>query len=225
MAAVRRNGVDQIACDSGGHSSHNSSGAGQAIFPAQGRCLLSEIHMRYDIDFLNGKELENYQEQILNVYREAFAPPPYNRNETNVVIFADAFSRHSKRAGFCFTAAVSTELRQIAGFAYGYTSAPGQWWHDAIAKTMPEELAAVWMEDAFEFAELAVAPEFQGQRIGSRLHDLLLGAIPHQRALLSTLQTETVALQLYRRRGWMTLLEDFLFPNVMQRYLVMGRKL
>ena len=38
---------------------------------------------------------------------------------------------HVRRAGFRAVATLTTEGR-LAGFGYGYTSGPGQWWHDQV---------------------------------------------------------------------------------------------
>ena len=67
--------------------------------------------------------------------------------------------------------------------------------------------------DAFEFVELAVHPDAQGHGLGARLHDTLLVDVPYRTAVLSTYQGETAARQLYRRRGWVPLLEHFYYPG------------
>jgi ribosomal protein S18 acetylase RimI-like enzyme len=82
-----------------------------------------------------------------------------------------------------------------------------------------------WLSDYFEFVELAVHPDVQGQGTGGQLHDRLLAGLPHATAALSTRQAETRALALYRRRGWVTLLENFHFPGNLDRWLIMGKDL
>jgi GNAT superfamily N-acetyltransferase len=62
----------------------------------------------------------------------------------------------------------------------------------------------------------------QGRGIGGRLHNALLGWLPHRTALLSTHQSETQALCLYRKRGWVPLLEGFVFPGGDAPFLIMG---
>jgi ribosomal protein S18 acetylase RimI-like enzyme len=87
---------------------------------------------------------------------------------------------------------------------------------------MDPAAAQRWLTDTFELVELAVAPHAQGRGIGSRLHDTLLADLPHQAAVLSTIQSETVALKLYRKRGWTVLLENFFFPGTSKPYIIMG---
>jgi ribosomal protein S18 acetylase RimI-like enzyme len=132
---------------------------------------------------------------------------------------------HVRRQGFRCLLAREIPGGAIVGFAYGYTSRTGQWWHDIVEGAMPAEQAVHWLAGAFELVELGVLPEAQGQGIGARLHDRLLVGLPHKTAVLSTMQVETRALQLYRRRGWVPLLENFHFPGVIEPYMIMGLEL
>jgi GNAT superfamily N-acetyltransferase len=79
-----------------------------------------------------------------------------------------------------------------------------------------------WIDEAFELVEFAVLPAYHGKGIGGKLHDFALDGLPHRRAVLSTVQSETNALQLYRKRGWRILLDNFYFPSVAKPYLIMG---
>jgi GNAT superfamily N-acetyltransferase len=172
--------------------------------------------------WLQAGEALRRQLEIVAVYRAAFAPPPYNRGESAVGRFAETFPRHCHQPDFHFLAAQAGPGRPIAGFAYGYQSQPGQWWHDHVAATLGETLTRRWLGDCFELVELAVQPASQGQGAGSRLHDSLLAGRRQRTAALSTIQAETTALQLYRRRGWVTLLDHFYFPGVAIPFLIMG---
>ena len=178
---------------------------------------------RAGIEFLSPTQVEALQPQFRAVYAAAFARPPYRRGHAVADSFAQSLLNHSRRDGFrC--AVARDEAGALAGFAYGYTSRPGQWWHDLVAGALGPAHAAVWMPGSFELVEFAVTPDSQGRGLGSRLHDSLLAGLPHPRALLSTMQAETVALQLYRRRGWVTLVEGFFFPGGDKAYLVMGKE-
>ena len=171
------------------------------------------------------REIQDIQTQIQAVYRAAFALPPYQKGPAEVARFVQVFDRHVERVGFrCFVARESNSAR-ILGFVYGYTSAPGQWWHDAVAAALRPAMVERWLTDCFELVELAVLPEMQGQGIGRRLHDALLTGLPHRTAVLSTLDMETAGLRLYRQRGWAPLLRDFIFPGGKLPYLIMGRDL
>ncbi|HEX9012762.1 MAG TPA: GNAT family N-acetyltransferase, partial [Anaerolineaceae bacterium] len=102
---------------------------------------------------------------------------------------------------------------KLVGFAYGYSGAPGQWWYDTITVGMDPVLVDRWLSDYFEFVELAVDPGLQGQGIGGRLHDALLGCTRCATAALTTAQIVTPALHLYQRRGWTTIRSNYIFPG------------
>jgi GNAT superfamily N-acetyltransferase len=162
---------------------------------------------------------------FVDVYRAAFAGPPYNRDEREVSEFARALPLHLKRAGFRCAVARLDEGGEVVGLAYGYFSLPGQWWHDNVWPTLGPERAREWLTDAFQLTEIAVLPAHQGNGLGKQLHDLLLGGVTSARAVLSTLDAPTVARDMYLRRGWETLLGGFRFPGVARPYTIMGRVL
>ncbi|HMA35750.1 MAG TPA: GNAT family N-acetyltransferase [Chloroflexia bacterium] len=179
--------------------------------------------MTLEIVPLSAQDLPGAEDGILDVYRTAFASPPYDRQEIDVVQFAGGFEWHAQRPGFrCF---VAREGDTILGFTYGYSGAPGSWWYDRVARALGPGLARPWMTSAFEFVELAVAPAAQGRGIGGRLHDALLAGLPQRTALLSTAQEETTAQRLYRRRGWIALHEHFTFPGGRLPMMIMGLEL
>jgi GNAT superfamily N-acetyltransferase len=139
------------------------------------------------------------------VYRAAFALPPHDETEDDVLRFRDQIFRHALRTGFRCVVARDNHTASIVGFAYGYESAPGQWWHDIVAAALGPQTAEEWLTDCFEFVEVAVTPSAQGRGIGGQLHDQLLTGLQHRTAILSTLQEETSALRLYCKRGWVAL--------------------
>jgi ribosomal protein S18 acetylase RimI-like enzyme len=181
--------------------------------------------MTLSITFLAGQRVVAYRNQITAVYREAFRPSPYHKREGEVVAFARAFPEHTQREGFRFVAAIENDSDCVLGFAYGYTANAGQWWNDSVANALKPPIAEQWLAHSFQLAEIAVSPQSQGQGIGGRLHDHLLNGLPHRRAVLSTLATETVAYHLYRKRGWVILLDEYFFPGVTRPYRIMGLNL
>ncbi len=113
----------------------------------------------------------------------------------------------------------------FVGIAYGYRSQPGQWWHDNVSRALGDHAAQLWLASAFQVTEVAVVPRHQRQGIGKSLLDALLEELPYERAVLSTLDAETVGRAMYRARGWQDLLAGFYFPGVPRRYAIMGRLL
>jgi ribosomal protein S18 acetylase RimI-like enzyme len=148
-------------------------------------------------------------DQAVWVFGGALGFPP---RHARVLSFADTLRRHATYRGFSGFGAINVRNR-LVGFSYGYTSIPGLWWREQIARSLTPEQRQYWLNDAFELAELHVHPSAQGQHLGSQLHDQLLADQSHPRALLSVMHRSERARQLYFSRGWQTLTEDLRFST------------
>ena len=137
----------------------------------------------------------------------------------------DRVPRHAARDGFVFLGAFEPGGR-LVGFVYGYTGAPGQWWHDKVAAGLDAEARATWLDPPhFELTEIAVDPPWQGRGVGSRLHDAVLEGLPGDRALLSALADNAPVLRFYARRGWRVLLDELRFEPGRPVFSILGKEL
>jgi len=166
----------------------------------------------YTVRALTPEELTGrLLDQVLSTFAGALG---YKRTAGRVMSLADTIHRHAVRGGFrAFGAFRQTQNQQLVGFSYGYASQPGLWWREQIALCLSLAEREYWLADAFELAELHVHPSAQGQHLGSRLHDLLVGEAPNTTALLSVMHRSDRARQLYTRRGWQTLVDEMRFPT------------
>ena len=181
-----------------------------------------EMLNKINLSYIPPEQISHYRKDISNIYREAFAQPPYNQGESAVIRFSAALEHHKYRQGFRCVVARPSSNDPIVGFAFGYTVKPGQWWRDSVASAMKPRQAERWLSDCFELAELAVIPSYQGRGVGGELHETLLIDLPHQTAALSTIHAESNAIHLYRKRGWITLIEDLIFPGGLRGYMILG---
>ncbi|MGX7680434.1 GNAT family N-acetyltransferase [Jatrophihabitans sp. DSM 45814] len=131
--------------------------------------------------------------------------------------------KHSTYSSFRFRAAVNGHGRLI-GFGYGYTSVPGQWWHDLVRKAIGKQ-GASWLDNAFELSELHVSPASQGMGAGERILNSLSDGLPHRTMVLSTPEGENRAWRLYRRVGFVDLARNHLFPGDHRPFGVLGATL
>jgi hypothetical protein len=72
-------------------------------------------------------------DDVVRVYGAAMAYPP------SLLLSRRGFiASHTHRPGFRAVATLDS-TGQLLGFGYGYTSAPGQWWHEQVRAALPEE--------------------------------------------------------------------------------------
>jgi ribosomal protein S18 acetylase RimI-like enzyme len=115
---------------------------------------------------------------------------------------------------------------QIIGFSYGFSGADGQWWHDVVAAALTARtgaaVAAAWLADSLEIAEVHVHPEFHRRGIGRSLVLGLAAGRRERTAVLSTQDADSPARRLYRGLGFADLLTGYSFPGSAVPYAVMG---
>ncbi|MBA2414869.1 MAG: GNAT family N-acetyltransferase [Geodermatophilaceae bacterium] len=131
---------------------------------------------------------------------------------------------HADRPGFRAVAALDRD-GVLLGFGYGYTSAPGQWWHDQVRRAVDRDVAAQWLPGSVELCELHVRPDRQGAGLGCAILLTLLEDAPHPAVLLSTPEGQTRAWRLYRSLGFVDLARQHLFPGDARPFAVLGARL
>ena len=168
------------------------------------------------IESWTGPELAQRINEAMAIYVVAMNYPTYAGAQRSVTA-----QGHTGYEGFACRAALRPDGR-LVGFGYGYTSKPGQWWHDLVRRAVTDEVAAEWLPDAFELSEMHVLPHYQGGGIGRRLLTSLAAAIPHRAMLLSTPDADTRAFRLYRSVGFVDLARGHRFPGDARPFAVLG---
>lgn len=138
---------------------------------------------------------------------------------------AAATRTHTRYPGFVCVAAVDPHDDVLLGFGYGYSSRPGQWWHDLVRRAVTPETAELWMGDAFELSELHVRPDVQARGIGRALLQELARRTTDTTVLLSTPDAETRAFRLYTDLGFVPLARRHRFPGDARPFAVLGARL
>lgn len=165
-------------------------------------------------------------DEAMSIYAQAMEYPPSAASQRAVTA-----RRHVHNAGFACRAALldngtgSTGDGTLIGFGYGYTTAPGQWWHDLVRQALADDAVDEWLTDAFELSELHMAPDYQGHGFGRRVLVELAQGIPHSTMLLSTPDADTRAFRMYRRLGFQDLRRRYLFPGDARPFAVLGVRL
>ena len=172
-----------------------------------------------DIQEWSGQQFATNVDAAMRIYVRAMQYPEYTGTQRAVTA-----RRHVANDGFSCRAALD-DCGALVGFGYGYTTRPGQWWHDLVCRAMTPDAAADWLVESFELSELHVQPEYQGQGIGRRLLAALSTGIPHRVMLLSTPDADTRAFRLYRHAGFVDLARHYLFPGDSRPFAVLGARL
>ncbi len=164
-------------------------------------------------------------DELLAVYAAAMRPPPELLAGRRAIM-----AGHAANPGFRALAVTDDVTGQAAAFGYGFHGAGGQWWHDTVNRALTASrggaVAAAWLSDSFEVAELHVAPDYQGRGVGADVLLRLTSGRPERTALLSTRDADTPARRLYRGTGFTDLLTAFrFFPGGDPPYAVMGAEL
>lgn len=166
-------------------------------------------------------DLARRLDDVVSVYGEAMGYRPEMLEARRGYI-----ATHVRRAGFRAVATL-TDDGHLVGFGYGYTSSPGQWWHDQVRAALPAPNRQ-WLVDCFEVVELHVRPAAQGRGLGAYQLRALLDMTSSGRTLLSTPEADeraSRAWRLYRRFGFVDVLRNFHFPGDERAFAILGRHL
>lgn len=113
----------------------------------------------------------------------------------------------------------------LVGFVYGFDYQPGHWWPQQVGPALDRAGHAGWADDAFELNELEILPEHQGRGLGTALLRALHEHTPHRHTLLSTTSDPADrAKVLYRRLGFVDLVQGFRYAGIAEPANIMGRR-
>jgi ribosomal protein S18 acetylase RimI-like enzyme len=171
------------------------------------------------IERWTGRQFVARVDEAMQIYVRAMHYPDHTGVQRSV-----SARKHIFIDGFTARAAL-LEDDTLVGFGYGYTTMPGQWWHDLVRHALDRRSAGDWLINAFELSELHLLPEYQGLGIGRRLLRSLAEGISHSAMLLSTPDANTRAFRLYRELGFVDLARNYLFPGDARPFAVLGARL
>ena len=151
---------------------------------------------------------------VLDVYQRVWG----NRG------FQPQVSRHATYPGFKGIAVLAPSGK-IAGYIYGTSTLPGQWWPDRIAAVIGRELADRRLYSSFNVTELGVLMDHRRRGLATRLMRAVLADLPHQQVTLSTECVNYPARALYESLGFGYLVERMSFAEGGEEYAILDRPL
>ncbi|QIW22407.1 GNAT family N-acetyltransferase [Bacillus thuringiensis] len=144
--------------------------------------------------------------------------------KTNFTEMIERMKRHIEYADFKGIVAINKE-NEVVGFTYGYRSLEGQYYNQIMREALNLEQVEQWLQDCFEFVELAVDPQYQNEGLGTKLHNELLEGISNRTSVLTTRINNEKARSLYERLDWVDVLEPFHPSKNDVPYVIMGKAL
>ncbi len=144
--------------------------------------------------------------------------------KTNFNEMIERIKRHIEYPNFKGIVAINEE-KEVVGFTYGYRSLEGQYYNQLMREALHLEQVNHWLQDCFEFVELAVDPKYRNEGLGTRLHNELLEGISNRMGILTTQINNQKARSLYERLGWVDVLEPFHPSKNDVPYVIMGKNL
>lgn len=165
---------------------------------------------------LDAEWMREHLREALEIYGAAMHYPP-----SVVDARYGHAAAHTTRMGFQAVGSFDPD-EVLTGFGYGYTTRPGQWWHDQVAAALERSQSRQWLRDSFELCEFHVRPGHQGVGIGRSLLRTLLADVSHSHVVLSTPDSDTRAFRLYRSEGFVDLLRGHYFPGDARPFAVLG---
>jgi GNAT superfamily N-acetyltransferase len=181
--------------------------------------------MDFEIEFLSSENLFASQDALVTAYDAVYSEPPNNESLKSAQEFGKHILSDAQLKGVRCVVAHPAVEKSVVGFAYGYTSAPGQWWHVTVTRDLSPEMIEFWFSNAFEFVEFGVIPSVQRHGIGNRLHQAILSNLLHRTAVLNVMQADIPAFHMYQNRGWFPLRQNFLYHEGDHPCTIMGIEL
>ncbi|CDN35806.1 MULTISPECIES: GNAT family N-acetyltransferase [Bacillus cereus group] len=154
---------------------------------------------------------------MANLYCKVF-------EKTNFNEMIERMNRHIEYTGFKGIVAINDE-NEVVGFTYGYRSIEGQYYNQLMREALHLEQVDEWLQDCFEFVELAVHPQYQNEGLGTKLHNELLEGLSNRTSVLTTQINNEQARSLYERLDWVNVLEPFHPSKNDVPYVIMGKVL
>jgi GNAT superfamily N-acetyltransferase len=169
--------------------------------------------------------LLNQRDAVADAYLETYSLPPYFENQQDVVLFKQRWPKLINKPNFRLAIAHERGSQQLIGFAYGWLASPSDDLHGILLENLEAAQSVLWTSDSFELADFAILPGYQGKGAGREIYSRLFDGVSQKCAILKTHASDSVAVQMYRRRGWKTLIDQLIWGPKKLPYMAMGLSL
>ncbi len=140
------------------------------------------------------------KEQICDLYDAVFSSSPFAWNPSDSQEHSETMDQMMSLSTFEVT--VAFDGCEVVGFAYGHRLPVTHGWWSGFPEPLPADFTREWEGRTFTLVDFAVSARFRGTGVGRKLHNLLLGRRPEERAVLSVQPAATETHHIYEHMGW-----------------------
>lgn len=153
-----------------------------------------------DFSSVDGDQAVRHLDELIDLYSEVYAEPPYGWGQEHAELFAKRFEGQRKQDGFRLVEARDHE--QLVGIGFGVTLLPNTPWWQNLTGPVSEDTTREHPNRTFAVVELLVRAPWRRRHIAAEIHNWLLSDRTEERATLTVLPAAGAAQAAYRAWGW-----------------------
>ena len=173
--------------------------------------LVSKVG-KVDIEVYGPDEAVSLVDVVNDLYRGAFAGPPFNADEVVVAHQRSYYPGVVARPGFRLVIARLDGV--AAGFGFGYLLPEGSQWWSRIIEPLDEAFTRETGRRTFAVIDYGVLPAYRGTGVGRTVHDVLLAGSGAERSTLSVRPTAVDTKAIYFHWGWRRVGHQLMDPPI-----------
>lgn len=153
-----------------------------------------------DFRLVSGDEASRHIDELIDLYREVYAEPPYEFGTEHAELFSERFARQCRATGFGLVEARSGD--ELVAVGLGVTIPPTTPWWQQLMTPVSDDITREHVGRTFALIELLVRKPWRRQHVAETIHDRLMQNRHEERATLTVLPAATAAQAAYAKWGW-----------------------
>ena len=149
---------------------------------------------------VGSSEAAQHINELIDVYREVYAEPPYKWGIGHAELFAERFAEQRKNPGFRLVEGRSGG--ELIAFGFGVTLGSTTAWWQGWLTPPPDSVKHEYMGRTFALIELLVRRRWRRMHVAERIHARLMQNRYERWATLTALPAADAAQAAYAKWGW-----------------------
>jgi hypothetical protein len=153
-----------------------------------------------DFQVVGPDEAAQHVDELIAVYREVYAEPPYEWGTEHAELFSERFAAQRRNAGFSLVEARDRD--KLIAFGFGVTLPSTTTWWQQLLTPLPDDMTREYVGRTFVLMSLLVRRPWRRQHVAETIHARLMQDRHEERATLTVLPAATAAQAAYAKWGW-----------------------